>query len=236
MTTLSEQLVELQRIDTVADQLEVQRQRSPLRTALATATEGLDAWERRRAGIRGRFDALNEEIEADEQRGGELAFHLARLDRQLKTVIAPREAEALMHEIATLTAETDELDIRELEAMEEETSLEAELAGHMIDEPGLRAAVQSADDELARAVEDIDRRLEALKVERVAAVESIPIELMVRYDRSRAQLGVVVSRLEGKQCTGCHLELSAAEIDTARAGAMATGFTDCPECGRILVI
>ena len=53
---------------------------------------------------------------------------------------------------------------------------------------------------------------------------------------ARPQLGVVVSRLEGKQCTGCHLDLSAAEIDTARTDAAETGFTDCPQCGRILVI
>ena len=61
------------------------------------------SWEQRRDSIRTRIAELESEVEADEQRGAELAAHLERLERQLKTVIAPREAEALMHEIATFT-------------------------------------------------------------------------------------------------------------------------------------
>ncbi len=236
MTTLAEHLVELQRIDTLADQLRVQRERSPLRTEFAEATARMRAWEQRRDAIRTRIAELETEVDADEQHGAELAAHLDRLERQLKTVIAPREAEALMHEIATLTTQRDELDIRELEAMEEETTLEADLAAHLVDEAANRASLQTMDAALAEAVADIDRQLEVLASERVAALESIPDELTTRYDRARPQLGVVVSRLAGKQCTGCHLDLSAAELDTARADAADTGVTDCPQCGRILVI
>ncbi len=236
MTSLADQLLELQRIDTVADQLAVQRERSPLRTASLGATEALRTWEQQRARIGGRIEALNDEIARDEERGAELATHLARLERQLKTVIAPREAEALMHEIAALTAERDDLDLRELEAMEEQAPLETELATHLQDEPALRAEAKSAGDALASATADIDQQLGGLQVERMAILEVIPRDLVVRYERGRPQLGVVVSRLNGKQCTGCHLDLSAAEIDTARAGAAADGYTDCPQCGRILVV
>ena len=84
---------------------------------------------------------------------------------------------------------------------------------------------------------EIDRdKLATLKDERVEAVTGLPTEILTRYDRARPQLGIVVSRLEGKQCTGCHLDLSAAEIDTARTDAADTGVTDCPQCGRILVL
>ena len=236
MTTLAAQLVELQRIDTLADQLQVLRQRTPLRTTLAEETQRLGLWERRQAGVQSRVAALEEEIEGDEQRGAQIATHLERLNRQLKTVIAPREAEALMHEITTLTEQRDDLDIRELEAMEEETTLEAELATNLADEPALRADVQAAAEALAVAVADIEAQLETLEGERVAAIAGIPAELITRYERARPQLGVVVSHLEGKQCTGCHLDLSAAEIDSARSDAVDSGFTDCPQCGRILVI
>ena len=141
-----------------------------------------------------------------------------------------------MHEIATFTTQRDELDIREIEAMEEESTLESDLVAHLADETTTRAELQAADEALANQVADIDRQVETLTAERRTAVESIPADIMTRYDRSRAQLGVVVSRLEGKQCTGCHLDLSAAELDTARDDAAETGFTDCPQCGRILVI
>ena len=214
MTTLADQLVELQRIDTLADQLRILRERTPLRAVLAEETQRLGVWEQRQVGVRARIAALEAEIELDEKRGAEIATHLERLNRQLKTVIAPREAEALMHEIATLTEQRDDLDIRELEAMEEESTLEADMAANLADEPALRAEVQAASEALA----------------------GIPTDVLTRYTRARPQLGIVVSRLEGKQCTGCHLDLSAAEIDTARADAAVTGYTDCPQCGRILVL
>ncbi len=236
MTTLAQHLVELQRIDTLTDQLRVQRERSPLRVEFSEATTRLRSWEQRRDAIQTRIAELEAEVEADEQHGAELAAHLDRLERQLKTVIAPREAEALMHEIATFTGQRDELDIRELEAMEEESTLESELATHLADEASTRAALRSADDALAVAVADIDAQLEMLTAERPTAVGTIPADVMARYERARPHLGIVVSRLEGKQCTGCHLDLSAAELDTAKADAAETGFTDCPQCGRILVL
>jgi predicted nucleic acid-binding Zn-ribbon protein len=236
MTTLAAQLVELQRIDTLSDQLRVQRERTPLRATLATVTQRMGEWERRQASVQARIAALEAEIDDDEKRGAEIAAHLERLNRQLKTVIAPREAEALMHEIATLTEQRDDLDIRELEAMEEEGTLESEVAANLSAEPALRAEVAEAAEELAAAVADIDQQLEALANDRIGALADIPTDVMARYDRARPQLGIVVSRLDGKQCTGCHLDLSAAEIDSAREDAADTGVTDCPQCGRILVI
>jgi predicted nucleic acid-binding Zn-ribbon protein len=47
---------------------------------------------------------------------------------------------------------------------------------------------------------------------------------------------VAVARLVGKQCQGCHLELSAAEIDTVKDEAAESGVTDCPDCGRLLIV
>jgi predicted nucleic acid-binding Zn-ribbon protein len=60
--------------------------------------------------------------------------------------------------------------------------------------------------------------------------------LLSTYDRKRAALGVAVARLVGKQCQGCHLELSAAEVDTVKDEAADTGVTDCPDCGRLLIV
>ena len=56
------------------------------------------------------------------------------MNAQLKTVIAPREAEALQHEISVLAAESSELDDSALAAMRgmpEARDLRAELAGQM---------------------------------------------------------------------------------------------------------
>ena len=237
MTTLAEHLVELQRIDTLTDQLRVQRERSPLRVEFSEATARMRSWEQRRDSIRTRIAELESEVEADEQRGAELAAHLDRLERQLKTVIAPREAEALMHEIATFTAQRDDLDIRELEAMEEESTLESDLVAHLADEAPMRAALASADAALAAAVADIDRQVETLAAESGGG------------GRGRSRPTSWPATTEGVRswvwsCRGSKASSARAATSTCRRPNSTRhgrtrprrGFTDCPQCGRILVV
>jgi uncharacterized protein len=154
----------------------------------------------------------------------------------MKTVIAPREAEALMHEMATLTEQIDELDGHELESLEEQSALDDQLSDHLGDEAALREAQRLADEALAAEVADIDGELTELVGRRADLRAELPDVLLATYDRKRAALGVAVARLVGKQCQGCHLELSAAEIDTVKAEAADTGVTDCPDCGRLLIV
>ena len=116
--TVPELLLALQAADTQADQLGHRREHSQLRDDLAAATSTMKSWERQRAALRSRIDELGASIEQAEQRGAELLAHRRRLEQQMKTVIAPREAEALMHEMATLQEQIDDLDEHELEALE----------------------------------------------------------------------------------------------------------------------
>jgi predicted nucleic acid-binding Zn-ribbon protein len=234
--SLPEQLLSLQAVDTEADQLEHRRARSPLRDALTAASTAMADWERRRAALAGRIEELAGSIEAAERRGGDLATQKRRLEDQLKTVIAPREAEALMHEIATIDGEVDELDLAEIEALEEQSRLDDELAAHLAGQEPLATALRLADDALAAEVADIDRDLAGLDDRRDDLRRGVPADVLATYDRKRAALGVAVAVLEGRQCLGCHLELSPAEVDTVKDDALATGVTDCPQCGRLLVV
>jgi predicted nucleic acid-binding Zn-ribbon protein len=235
-SSIAELLLALQGVDTQADQLAHRRENSPLRDDLAAATSSVQAWERSRAAMRARIDELGTSIEQAEARGAELLSHRQRLDAQMKTVIAPREAEALMHETATLSEQIDELDLHELESLEEQSRIDDELAAHLRDEEELRARLGHADDALAVEVGDIDRELTDLAASRAELRTQVPEALLATYDRKRAALGVAVARLVGKQCQGCHLELSAAEIDTVKDEAADTGVTDCPDCGRLLIV
>ncbi len=154
----------------------------------------------------------------------------------MKTVIAPREAEALMHEMATLTEQIDELDGHELESLEEQSALDDQLSEHLGGEEQLHTRLALADDALAAEVSDIDSELAELAGRRSELRNELPDALLSTYDRKRAALGVAVAALVGKQCQGCHLELSAAEIDTVKDEAADTGVTDCPDCGRLLIV
>ena len=234
--TVSQLLLELQTIDTSADQLAHRRANSPLRDDFTEATNEARRWERGRAALVAQIAALGESIDEAETRGAELLSHRQRLDRQLKTVIAPREAEALMHEIDAIEAQRDELDVVELEALEQQAVLEDQLAEHLRKEEAVTETLRLADEALAVEVADIDTELERLAAARIDVRASIADALLATYDRKRDALGVAVAPLVGRQCQGCHLELSAAEIDTVKDEAAATGVTDCPECGRLLIV
>jgi len=234
--TVPQLLLDLQTIDTSADQLTHRRAKSPLRDEFTNASGRATQWERERAGLVAKIAQLGESIDAAEARSAELLTHRQRLDQQLKTVIAPREAEALMHEIAGIEAQRDELDVVELEALEQQAALDDQLAEHLRQQEAIAEALRLADEALAVEVADIDTELERLASARVEVRSSIADELLSTYDRKRAALGVAVAPLIGRQCQGCHLELSAAEIDTVKAEAAATGVTDCPDCGRLLIV
>lgn len=234
--TVAGRLLVLQRLDTEADQLRIRRKRLAERDAHAARSAALTEWEQRRAAMRARIDELTAAMETAEERGARLRADKQRLEAQLKTVIAPREAEALMHEIAAASEQLDEVDTQEFADLSEATTTEEALAAHLGDEEALRAALGHADDALARAVADIDRELADIDERRGAARDGVEPADIEKYDRIRGALGVAVAQLVGHRCDGCHLDLSAAEIDTAKEEAASTGVTDCPQCGRMLAV
>lgn len=234
--TVATKLLALQHVDTEADQLAVRRKRLDERGDLAQRTAEMTTWERRRKQIGDRLQELTDAIEADEQANTVLGTHRTRLEAQLKTVIAPREAEALMHEIATINGRRDELDDSELAALEEQAELDDERTAHLGREEALRSALIQADDALAAACGDIDVELAGLAALREQAVADLDDKTVAHYEAVRSSMGVAVSELRGHRCGGCHLDLSAAEIDTAKDDAAESGVADCPQCGRMLVI
>jgi predicted nucleic acid-binding Zn-ribbon protein len=234
--SLASQLLTLQRVDTEADQLTVRRQRLPERDDLATRTDQINAWEKRRAQVGNRLDELTKVIEAAEAANAALTADRERFEAQMKTVIAPREAEALMHEIETINGQRDELDDKELAALEEQAALDDDLTAHLSNEGSLRAALRSSDEALARVCDDIDAELVDLANQRIAALDPLDSTVTSHYAAVRSAVGVAVAELKGHRCEGCHLDLSAAEVDTAKEEAAESGYTDCPQCGRMLIV
>jgi hypothetical protein len=234
--TIAGRLLALQAIDTESDQLRTRLEHLDERAEQRACAEAVAEWERATGSSERRIVELTAAIEAAERRGEEHDAQGERFERQLKTIIAPREAEALMHEIETLEAQRDANETAELEALEELSSIETALVTHLGEERGHRDALASADEALARTVGEIDEARTALETRRGEARGEIDDATLRSYDRIRAHLGVAVARLEGKMCGGCHLDLSAAEIDTVREDAtQGAGASDCPQCGRMLV-
>lgn len=232
---LSDDLVALQEVDTAIDQLGFKRARLPEREAAAAAASERDTSRRRAAAIAARQAELETAVEAAESEGADLTKHRERLQAQLKTVIAPREAEALMHELETIAARRDALDDSELEHLEEESRLAGELAEVEAAVPALEESLASTGAALAAAEAEIDAEVASLNERRDGIAGRLDASALVDYDAARRHHGgVAIARLDGRQCTGCHMDLSTSEFERIKATA-SDSIAECPNCGRLLV-
>ena len=111
-------LLALQEIDSALDAISHRRPRLPEVAAHAQAVAALKELQTQMAAAQQRIDTAQASIDAAEHAAGDLTKKRTRLEAQLKTVIAPREAEALMHEIELINTQRGELDDQELAAME----------------------------------------------------------------------------------------------------------------------
>lgn len=150
-------------------------------------------------------------------------------------VTALKELQALQDEIANLRSRQGGLEDEIIVIMEETEALGVR-THELADERSRQ------DEELARANErltvaeaEIDAELDRVRTERAALAAAVPADLLAEYERLRPQLdGVAVTRLQGDLCLGCHLSLSAVEVDRIKHEPPES-VVHCGECGRILV-
>ncbi len=225
----------LQDIDTALDVITHKRPRLPEVIAHQEATAALVSLRSHMAVAQQRIDAAQAAIEAAEHAAADLTKKRTRLEAQLKTVIAPREAEALMHEIETINGHRGELDDQELTALEEQAEGETVLQSLSDALPAQEGVVAAAKLELDTVHAAVDAQVADLRQQRAAVVEGLGQESSALYERVRKQFGGVgVARLEGSHCSGCHMDLSPRELDIVKA-VPADTLAECPQCGRIIV-
>ncbi len=176
------------------------------------------------------------EITGLEKQAHEVESMLVRLNRQMKTIIAPREAEALQHEIATCTANRSALDDRELELLEIVEQCDKESVE-------LGAAVQTTRDALAATEQSLRAARAAVNAEIAHLVEQrsaqglvVPASLMSTYEAKRKHRpDGAVATLHGPTCGGCHLDLPKSEIDRLHK-LPADELPECPHCGCFIAL
>jgi predicted nucleic acid-binding Zn-ribbon protein len=230
-----ETLLELQLLDSHIDLLRNRMPKLPEVVAAGAADAEVSDWERRRDALQGTMSALEAKIGATEAESAAISKKRARLEQQLKTVIAPREAEALMHEIALMNSQRSALDDDELEAMDALAAAEASLAEHGQREQLVRdaAAVAAESAAVARGASEDD--ISASTERRDALRDQLDAATLSRYDSMRAaHNGVAIAKLNGLRCEGCHLDLSRGEVDEMKR-LPADELVECPNCGRLLV-
>jgi uncharacterized protein len=156
-----------------------------------------------------------------------------RMDRGL--VANPKDLERMQQELGSLSRRIAELEDVELEVMEQLETAQATRAE--LDERLARLDKWIADLVARRdaAAGAATSEAEKLTAERKVTASGVPDNLLTLYEKLRAQKGGVgAAALRARQCGGCSLELTAADL-----GLIAKAPTDevlrCEECNRILV-
>lgn len=235
--TVFEQLLEVQAFDTRLQQLRHKRSTLPelaalegngrARVELEATSAGVS--EQRKELVR-RQHRLEDEIA---QVVGRAEGHEANL--YSGSVTNPRELQAIQDDIESLRRRQRVLEDEDLELMEQIEPLSERLAELETQAAGLAAEASQLEQQLAEAASAIDAEIDDIERQRTEVVGGLDPAVVSDYDGLRVQLGgIAIARLEGGSCGGCHLGLSAVELDRIRKLG-ADERVVCEECGRLLV-
>src|ERR671911_355567 len=210
-----ESLLVVQEHDTRADQLAHRIETLPARAELAKLEDAGAALDRRIAAAQRRRDELARSQQRLEDEIASLTERANQAEKQLYSgaVSNPRELQALQDDVASIRRRIGQLEDDELEIME------------------LIEPVDAEGSELSGQRDQLDADAQRLRAE-LAESES---ELAAELGELRSRLGgVAIARLAGTTCQGCHLALSAVEVDRIRKLSLDEA-VHCEECGRLLV-
>ncbi len=231
------QLLEVQESDTRLDQLAHRRESLPERRQIAEADQVLATID---GQIAEQTATVDERRHAQRRIEDELATQEARakqIDTTLYggTVSAARELQDLQSEAETVQRHISSIEDDGLVALEQLEAAQARLAELHDMRNQVVARREEAETALTVAAAEIDAEVDEVRSARAAAVAGVPDDAVAEYERLRATLGGVgIARLVGSQCEGCHLNLSAVELDRVRHLDPETP-VHCEECGRLLV-
>jgi uncharacterized protein len=232
-----ERLLAIQEQDTAVDQLVHRRDHLPERAALVEHEGQVSAVEAEQSSREERREELAATIARLQTDVGALEARIAEVTRTMHSgaVTVPRELQALQHEQESLRRRQDHLETEELEIMEELDPLTEEVAGLDGRLEELATERERLADALLQAEVDLEEELTAVTGRRAAAAEGVDAELLATYEGLRGELcGIAVARLVGSVCGGCHLGLSAVEVDRIKKQPP-DALVRCDECGRLLV-
>jgi uncharacterized protein len=230
-------LLDLQDLDSRADQLRHQRRSLPEHARLIELAAGRARIEGESLDARMAVDDLTAEqtkVDADvEQVKARRERDQHRIDQGL--VSNPKDIQRMQQEMVSLERRITSLEDDEIEVMEKLEEAQGTL-------DGLAARLSETDAEIAEAtasrdkkIEEIDHELADVEARRAPVVAEIPADLLALYDRLReTKGGVGAALLRARSCSGCMLDLDHAELATIRAAAP-DDVIRCDECSRILV-
>lgn len=229
-------LLDVQAIDLAIAQLAHRRRNLPEHAELDRLAKTIASLDDERATARVAVDDLDRDIARIERDVEQVRTRKDRDQARLDSGTgAPRDLEAIMHEIGTLTRRQTELEDSELELMERREQAQATLEGverRLTETRTSRDEVERGRDD---ALRQIERDEENRSSSREPLVMALPAELYELYERIRSNSGGIgAALLRAGRCEGCRIELSGSELAAVRS-ASPDEVLRHEECRRILV-
>jgi predicted nucleic acid-binding Zn-ribbon protein len=229
-------LLAVQEHDTTADQLAHRRSTLPARTELDQTMAAITELEARAAAVEaGRHDLVRAQQRLEDEISS-LSEKATAHDKMLYggSIGNPRELQALQEEIGALKRRISHLEDQEIDLMEQIEPLDGELTALQGQRTALDEQAGALRAQIAEAEVEIEGELERVAAERAELAAGIDPALLAEYESLRPQLGgIAIARLVGGSCGGCHLGLSAVEIDRIKRLPPEEP-ARCEECGRLL--
>jgi predicted nucleic acid-binding Zn-ribbon protein len=229
-------LLAVQEHDTALDQLHHQIETLPERADLAATMDQLAELERVGTEVTDERERIGRDQQRLEDEITTLTDKATNTDKRLYggTVSNPRELQAMQDEIAALKRRIGQLEDRELELMEAAEPLDARLVEIIQKREAFDAEASTLRVAIAEAEVSLGAEVARVQAERSELTSAIDPTVLTEYESLRPRLdGIAIARLVGTQCGGCHLTLSAVEIDRIKR-LPPDEPVRCEECGRLL--
>ena len=215
-----QRLLAVQDHDSRIDQLRHRLDTLPERAALAARQSECKRLAEQRETMQVKQLELQRNLKRNEDELAALEDRTKREHNRLYSgeVTGTRELLTLQEEVDGLRSRCSAMESDALELMEAIEGIESDVVT-------LGTSLDTADAEVISAQQQLTE----------AEAADVPEAAMASYESLRARMGgVAVARLRNGTCEGCHLALSAMELDRIRH-APADELCHCEECGRILV-
>lgn len=230
-------LLDLQRVDTATDRLQLRRadlpeqgelddlvaQREEIAGARAEKQLELDAAIREQSKLEDEISMIGQKIEHEQERLYSGAVTVAK------------ELANIQAELDALRRRKNHLEDQELEVMERREDLEKEAGALNSSFEDLDAKVADATARRDAATVEIDRELAGLASEREGIAPTLHHDVLELYEDVRAKKGGVgVGALQRGTCGACHLPLSPLAREEIRTTD--EPIVRCENCRRLLVV
>jgi len=143
------------------------------------------------------------------------------------------EFTALAHEVTRYEGDAAKLEDEEILLMERGETLKAVLKESQDHFTTTEGYVKEELGKIKERYLNVQAQIKEFDGIRAGLAAKVEEGLLERYDRILAGKGDVIAELNGHVCTGCHMKVTAATFNDARAEKT---IPHCPNCGRMVYI